>query len=159
MNTTWEDVQAKYKRADERRIKSMKKYQEKRRAKISSGLVEVSPGKYTLKKLTKRPAWRKKVNTKNGKTQYWYRCRQRLKKLFMEKGIISCELKLKDCWGNEALSFAHRHKRRWYYAKEELLQSWKQVILACIPCHQVIEKDAKLTEKVFLKLRGNEDNT
>ena len=36
MNTTWEDVQAKYKRADERRIKSMKKYQEKRRAKISS---------------------------------------------------------------------------------------------------------------------------
>lgn len=83
-----------------------------------------------------------------------------LRELFWKRGTIWCEVGIQGkCKINEMLSFAHRHKRRWYYGRSFLLENWKQVILACIPCHQVIEKDAKLTEEIFQRLRGNEDTT
>ena len=56
------------------------------------------------------------------------------------------------------LTIAHRHKRDWYKDKsDELLWNYKQWIVACIKDHEKLEKDKKLTEKIFLKLRG-EDN-
>jgi len=79
-----------------------------------------------------------------------------LKKLFQQKGINRCELHFLGCWGTNALSYVHRHKRRDYYGKEKLLTDFLQVLLGCVPCHQILEQDAKLTEEVFLKLRGPE---
>lgn len=76
-----------------------------------------------------------------------------LRKLFHDKGITTCEI----CGENFFLSFAHRHKRRWYYDKPvKLLWDFNQVIIACILCHNDIEKSKELTEQTFLKLRGDE---
>lgn len=76
-----------------------------------------------------------------------------LKKIYKSKGITACELKLKDCWGSKWSSFAHKHKRIWYKNKPKLLSDFNQTILACVPCHQKIEHDKKLTNKMFKKLR------
>lgn len=79
-----------------------------------------------------------------------------LKKLYEATDIRSCELRLCGCTGNYMLSYAHRHKRIFYYSKPELLWDFKQSVLACQNCHQIIEKNKNLTEEVFLKLRGEE---
>lgn len=85
----------------------------------------------------------------------WHRERKKLKLIFQQKGIIHCEIKLIGCWGNNALGFAHKHKRIWYFKKEnrKLLGSFEEVLLACNPCHQKIESDYKLTDFYFKKLR------
>ena len=82
---------------------------------------------------------------------------RKLKEQYYEIGIRDCEIQLPNCVKRSWLSFVHRHKRREYYGKEEMLSNIKQVLLGCIPCHSVLEKDSELTEKVFLRLRG-EDN-
>ena len=82
--------------------------------------------------------------------------KEKLKKLFIKEGIQYCELKFEGCWNNNALGFAHRHKRAFYYDRPNLLGSISHVILACNHCHSIIEKDARLTEELFQKLRGNE---
>lgn len=66
------------------------------------------------------------------KTKAWDKARAQLKKEFEEKGITTCELKLEVCWNNNALSFAHTKKRR-------NVTDLKRVVLACVPCHQVVE--------------------
>ena len=77
----------------------------------------------------------------------------RLKKIFEDLGIRWCE----NCGKPYILSFAHRHKRKWYYDKpDEMLWNLKQVILACLICHDKMEKDSKLTEEIFMRLRGKE---
>ena len=79
---------------------------------------------------------------------------KKLVKLFQDKGIMTCELKLKGCMGGIWLSFAHLHKRTWYYDKDpDLLSDFNQVVVACMNCHQVIEKDAELTKQMFEILR------
>jgi hypothetical protein len=79
-----------------------------------------------------------------------------LKKLFIEKGITHCEICHGKCT-DFGLSFAHRHKRAWYYDKPvELLWDFKQVILCCVFIHDGMERSAKITEKEFMKLRGDE---
>ena len=82
---------------------------------------------------------------------------KKLKELFSNTSIRSCEIKLSGCMGQFGLSFAHRHKRLWYRSSFALLSDFKQVVLACAYCHQEIEKDSELTERVFIKLRGEED--
>ena len=79
-----------------------------------------------------------------------------LKKLYLAKGITRCELRFDGCWGNNGLSWAHRHKRIFYKSQPELLEDFNQTILACVYCHQKIEYDRKLTEEKFIKLRGEE---
>lgn len=92
----------------------------------------------------KRSSLNKKVNKK-------------LKELFEEEGARRCEARLDDkCFNYTHLSFAHRHKRNWYIGKEQALIDKNQVILACVSCHQQLEKDASLTESVFALLRGPE---
>jgi len=88
------------------------------------------------------------------RTKEWEEQRKKLKELYFSKGITSCELHLDGCWGNNALSFAHRHKRSWYYGNEELLGDFNQTLLVCIPCHNKIEFNKELTEELFNKLRG-----
>ena len=63
--------------------------------------------------------------------------------------IYGCELRLEGCTWNSFLTFAHRHKRRWYYGQEELLTDRNEWRLACINCHEKIEYDRDLTEEVF----------
>jgi len=45
---------------------------------------------------------------------------ERLKKLYSLKGITRCEI----CGSEFILSFHHKHKRRWYKTKPELLHSF-----------------------------------
>jgi len=78
-----------------------------------------------------------------------------LKQKYTERGTTSCEIRLPGCMPNFALSFAHKHKRVWYYSRPELLSSIKETLIACPNCHDKIEDNKKLTEEVFKKLRDN----
>lgn len=90
----------------------------------------------------------------NGKRAYeWELARKRLKKLFLSYGIVTCELQLEGCIHDNFLSFAHRRKRVEYYSEPEKLFDPNEVVLACQNCHQKIEVDPELTEKMFSKLR------
>lgn len=77
---------------------------------------------------------------------------RKLKKLFENKNIIRCEV----CGSTYMLSFAHRHKRLWYRSCPDLLSSFNQVLLLCIPCHEKIEYDREATESLFMQKRGKE---
>ena len=83
----------------------------------------------------------------------------KLKKIYLKKGITSCELKFEGCWRDNGLSFAHRHKRIFYKSHPELLEDFNQTILACVWCHQKIEYNRKLTEEKFNKLRSPNEKT
>ena len=83
----------------------------------------------------------------------WKRERFKLKKIYWDKGITICEVKLDGCMPNFGLSFAHLHKRFWYYDKPGLLGDFNQTLLACAYCHPRIERDKKLTAKIFKRLR------
>jgi hypothetical protein len=76
-----------------------------------------------------------------------------LKEKYQERGITSCELKFEGCFKSNWLSFAHKHKRIYYCNKPELLSDFNETILACVPCHQKIEDNKLLTEKMFKCLR------
>lgn len=78
---------------------------------------------------------------------------KRLRKIFEEKGITSCEVRYPGCLGNQFLQFAHKHKRVWYRDKPELLSDFNEVVLACQSCHAIIERSRLLTEKVFSRCR------
>lgn len=91
------------------------------------------------------------------RTKEWTAARAKAKKVFEAKGITSCEIRLAGCWKNNALGFAHRHKRDWYYSegrKGELLGDFNHIIVACGPCHQKIEHNRELTLSIFKTLRG-----
>jgi hypothetical protein len=93
---------------------------------------------------------------KGKRTKEWEDQRKKLKEIYLSKGITSCELHLEGCMRDNYLSFAHRHKRSWYWSNPELLGSFQQTLLACIPCHNKIEYKKELTEELFNKLRGEE---
>lgn len=83
---------------------------------------------------------------------------EKLRELYSEKKISSCEVKLDKCMGRFGAGWHHRHKRVFYYDKpKELLYSFNQTIVACAYCHSQIEYDRKLNEEVFLRLRGKEE--
>lgn len=82
---------------------------------------------------------------------------KKLKRLYFDKDITFCELGFNNCTNNIYLGFAHRHKRVWYYSQpDSYLWSFNQTILCCTNCHQRIEYDSELSEKTFIKLRGEE---
>lgn len=78
---------------------------------------------------------------------------RKLKQIYQEKDIKYCEAGLPKCMIGFGLSFAHRHKRNWYYDKPELLSDFNQTILACAYCYGEMEKDNNLTKEVFQCLR------
>lgn len=82
------------------------------------------------------------------KTKEWAKSRAKLEVIYQEKGITTCELRLPGCWYNNALYFAHKEKRI------DASHTFKETILACNPCHQQIEYDRELTERMFKKLRS-----
>lgn len=83
------------------------------------------------------------------KTREWIKASDELEEIYLEKGIVYCELKLEGCWGMTALHFAHRYKRN----DPRCEHTFKGTLLACNPCHDKIEYDRELTEKMFKKLR------
>lgn len=85
--------------------------------------------------------------------QDWINKRALLKKEFMLKGIIECELRLPGCWKDNALGFAHKEKRWKYISEPEKLGDFNEVVLACNPCHAKIENNRELTLEVFKRLR------
>lgn len=87
------------------------------------------------------------------KTKAWNKDRAKLKLIYQEKGITTCELRFKGCWINNALGFAHKHKRSFYWSRSDLLGLFSETLLACNSCHGFLEVDKKLTEKMFAKLR------
>ncbi len=70
------------------------------------------------------------------KTKRWQAVRAKLKVQFAAKGITSCELGYEGCKRDDWLSFAHGRKRTRLQGNE--LESL--TILACTPCHDVIER-------------------
>lgn len=83
---------------------------------------------------------------------------QKLSRIYFDEDINYCELKpfkLSQYCSNDpnGLTYAHRHKRGWYLGQEELLATLRQTVKGCIHCHQVMEKDAKLTKEIFEQLR------
>lgn len=70
------------------------------------------------------------------KTKQWEEDRSELKKEFAAAGVTECELRYEGCWRNNALTFAHKDKRQ-NLTPEEIRHA---AILACTPCHQVIEQ-------------------
>jgi len=89
---------------------------------------------------------------KGKRTLEWERERKKLKIEYAQKGITTCEIRLEDCWNNNALSFAHRHNRVWYYTRPEKLGDFMETLLACVPCHNIIDKNEQLKDDIF-KLR------
>jgi len=84
-----------------------------------------------------------------------------LKKEYEERCITSCEARITPFCNNWfALSWHHRHKRRWYkikdHSREPLLASFNHTILVCGPCHDYLEQHPDETRKYFEKLRGKE---
>ena len=81
-----------------------------------------------------------------------------------KEGLDYCEIgrlylpqmKMVECLGSFTLASAHRHKRAHYKGDPEQLSDKKQWVKACVNCHDAIEFDAELTDKVFGKLRGPE---
>lgn len=81
---------------------------------------------------------------------------KRLKKIFLEKEITSCEVNLLGCTGSYGVTFAHRHKRIFYHSNIHLLTDFNHVVVCCLNCHILLEKNKQLTEQVFMQLRGAE---
>lgn len=79
------------------------------------------------------------------------KARRKIAEISKKNDWTRCFIKLSGCT-YEANAPAHRHKRRWYYDKpDELLWDVSEWMPACISCHQKIENDKELTEKVFNK--------
>lgn len=80
----------------------------------------------------------------------------KLKKIYEDKGITRCELKLPGCWDDETLGWHHRHKRGWYRLQQDKLAEFNHTILCCTNCHQKVEFDRTKSSEEFQKLRGEE---
>ncbi len=87
---------------------------------------------------------------KGKKTKSWERARRKLKKIYADIGITTCEIRFPGCKNNNFLTFAHRYKRRDPRCKHDL----NGTVLACIYCHNKIEYNRELSEKMFERLRG-----
>ena len=77
------------------------------------------------------------------KTKAWNNARAKLKNDFERMGIMECEIQFHDCWVNNALGFAHLVKRR-------NVEDLREVVLACNPCHMVVESWKEAEMKEFL---------
>lgn len=89
-------------------------------------------------------------SVKNKKMKVWNNTRNELKLDFKTRGITTCELRLPDCWGDDALGFAHADKRRNIVGDDI-----KKVIVACGSCHAWLErqKRAYMTDLVELVIK------
>ena len=59
----------------------------------------------------------------------------KLKKIWLEQGITSCEIRLPGCLRSFAMGAAHAEKSRFLQTDEQ----WMTAALACCKCHETIE--------------------
>lgn len=79
------------------------------------------------------------------------RANREMKAYCVDHDIRSCEFRLPGCLGSYALSFAHKHKRRYYYDQPvSLLWDRSEWRLACQNCHTKQEFSKELTETLFI---------
>lgn len=75
-------------------------------------------------------------------------------------GMDTCELNFAGCKNRLFLAPAHRHPRQWYNGDPETLADFKQWVVACVVCHEILDNRAKTSQKEsddqFIKLRGKE---
>jgi len=85
------------------------------------------------------------------KPNEWDKVRAELKIKFAWARITQCELNYPNCWKDQALGFAHAKKRR-HLLPGEL----EVVILACNPCHDIIEKlpESEMAEIVYQVIKS-----
>lgn len=79
--------------------------------------------------------------------------RNKIAEIAEEKGLSFCEINLEGCLGRMYLAPAHKHKRSWYKGNVELLADFNQWVCACVSCHNLIEHNEELTDKIFKKCR------
>lgn len=84
------------------------------------------------------------------------KARKEISRICEELGWETCEIMLPGCMRTFGVAPAHRHKRIWYKGDWVLLANPKQWIIGCQNCHDKIEDNKKLTEEVFMRLRGKE---
>lgn len=96
---------------------------------------------------------RKRLPARGKKMTEWDRIRiEELKPAFEAAGITTCELCYPGCFRDNHLGFAHSLKRRNIQTPAQM----KEVILACNPCHDVIEgMGEEEMNKVVLKVISN----
>ena len=80
--------------------------------------------------------------------------KKKVAKMFLDRGITSCEARLEVVKDHSGETPAHRLKRRFY--TDESINSFEEIILACPRCHEIMEKDPELTKELFKKLRNHE---
>ena len=83
------------------------------------------------------------------KTKEWIKASDELEEIYLEKGITQCELRFAGCWIGNSIHFAHRYKRN----DPRCEHTFEGTLLACNNCHDKIEYDRELSEKMFKKLR------
>lgn len=128
-------------------------------------LTEVSAGKKSEKPETPKPCdpignlysiLGKNMIKRGKQSRIWDRERAKLKIEYEEREITQCEVQITSaCTHGIFLGFAHRHKRREYKNRPDLLGSFDQTVLACTNCHTIMEASKEITRKVFERLRPN----
>lgn len=88
---------------------------------------------------------------KPSKTEEWETIREELKERFAKAGIVSCELRFLGCITSLNFgfgwTFAHSLKRAAISNEpEQRLKDIKEVVYACIKCHDYIEKIGNKTK-------------
>lgn len=88
---------------------------------------------------------------KTGKrTEAWLVGQPKLKELFKEKGIVSCEIVLSGCKGAYLWGFAHVQRRGRYDLIE--LTDPHHVVFACQACHSFVDDASKMPKEKAEKL-------
>lgn len=82
------------------------------------------------------------------------KARKKIAEIAEELNLNYCEARLEGCMGTFGIAPAHKHKRVFYKGDWEKLSDYKEWIVACQHCHEMMEKNRELTEKVFRRLRS-----
>ena len=78
---------------------------------------------------------RKPMNKAGARTLKRRRFNVKLKKIWLEQGVTSCELRLPGCLGTWAMGAAHSKKSRFLITDDD----WLEAALSCCHCHQIQE--------------------
>lgn len=80
------------------------------------------------------------------------KARKMIRDIAEEKSLSTCEVKLPGCMRNFGIAPAHRHRRVNYRTAEELAD-YREWVVACQSCHEKMDSDQELLERVFNRLR------
>lgn len=84
-----------------------------------------------------------------------------LSAMWLDMDVNYCEVKLGNCIGARmGLMNCHRHERIWYKENKcsrlVMLWDYKQVLRGCPACHENLDRDKTLRERIFMTRRGRE---